>query len=401
MKKAIIITDAYLPEIRSSTKLVYDLVNFLNKKEIHTEIFTFHNKKSYKKTNKLQNIHYINLNNYRDKNFIIRGIKTFLLPFLLYKYINNRKKLFKKRSEKIEFIYLYSPPTTLGFVAVWLKKILVTKLIVNVQDIFPENAKDLGIIKNKFVYQIFLSISKYLYKKSDKLIVHSYGNYEYLIKKYYTYTFKKIIVSNNWYTIENNKNPNFKNDIFKFDKKIIVFSGIMGPSQDYDNFIRLNEQNGIRDRFNFLIISEGKEIDNFKSKVKELNFNNFFFMGFVHDDQLRSILKKCQYGIISLSFKNKTPVVPGKLMIYSACSLPVIGIINKESDLNKIIKKYHSGLLLNHKLQNPFLELSRNILTINEYEYLNFVKNTDVLYKEEYESNKVLKSLFNNIGITF
>ena len=124
-------------------------------------------------------------------------------------------------------------------------------------------------------------------------------------------------------------------------------------------------------------------------------------MKFVKDEKLREIISVCTFGFISLSFNNKTPVVPGKLMLYSSCGLPTISIVNKQSDLNSLIKKYKAGYIYNNNYKNPYKLLEKNlsILTYRKYKLLR--KNSLDMYKEMYDTNKILNSLFDKIDNHF
>ena len=51
-------------------------------------------------------------------------------------------------------------------------------------------------------------------------------------------------------------------------------------------------------------------------------------------------------GLVCLSSKNNTPVVPGKILGYMSASLPIIAFLNKESDGHKIIKEAKCGYSL-------------------------------------------------------
>uniref|UniRef100_UPI002FDA1C93 glycosyltransferase n=1 Tax=Dissulfurispira sp. TaxID=2817609 RepID=UPI002FDA1C93 len=70
---------------------------------------------------------------------------------------------------------------------------------------------------------------------------------------------------------------------------------------------------------------------------------NVKFGPFVSKDEYPMLVKDADVGLVSLSSKNKTPVVPGKILGYMAASVPVIAFLNKESDGHKIIKDAQCG----------------------------------------------------------
>ncbi len=88
-----------------------------------------------------------------------------------------------------------------------------------------------------------------------------------------------------------------------------------------------------------------------ESKRKDLNIsqkkndlNNVRFENFVSRDDYSDLLKICSLGMVCLSPKNKTPVIPGKILGYMASGLPVAAFLHKSSDGHKVIKNSGCGL---------------------------------------------------------
>ncbi|MHB1180144.1 MAG: hypothetical protein ACYCZO_17670, partial [Daejeonella sp.] len=64
---------------------------------------------------------------------------------------------------------------------------------------------------------------------------------------------------------------------------------------------------------------------------------------FISQEDYSELLKEVDVGLISLSPKVKTPVIPGKILGYMSASIPVLAIINKESDGHKMIEEARCG----------------------------------------------------------
>lgn len=84
-----------------------------------------------------------------------------------------------------------------------------------------------------------------------------------------------------------------------------------------------------------------------KKKLQEMvlkkNLNNVIFKPFIGREDYGSLLKSCDIGLVSLSAKNKTPVVPGKILGYMAAGLPVVAFLNRESDGHDVIRESGCG----------------------------------------------------------
>ena len=94
-----------------------------------------------------------------------RGMEHFLLPFIL-----TFGGLF---SGVHDVMLVYSPPLPLAFDAYFLGKIKGVPLVVNIQDLFPQEVVDHGVLKNRFVIKVLESMERFVYKKTNHLTVNS------------------------------------------------------------------------------------------------------------------------------------------------------------------------------------------------------------------------------------
>ena len=64
---------------------------------------------------------------------------------------------------------------------------------------------------------------------------------------------------------------------------------------------------------------------------------------FVSKEEYPELVKDADVGLVCLSNKNKTPVVPGKILSYMAARIPVLAFLNRESDGHQIIHEARCG----------------------------------------------------------
>ena len=219
----LILSDQYLPATRSSSILIDDLIQeFLKKKDKVTLITSTPSSKKFSNKNKNLKIIRVNIFSCNKKNFILKGInQIFLMTQIIL--------ILMKNNTKFDKAFIYCPPLFLGLISLFLKK---TKKIINIQDFFPQNAIDLGILKNKFIIFFLRGIERLVYKHNDFILVNSLNSKKYLIQKYPELK-EKIIFNYNWTKIKKIKMKKFKkNKIFKF-----VFGGSLGPAQNLERLI--------------------------------------------------------------------------------------------------------------------------------------------------------------------
>lgn len=346
----LLITDAYPPEIRSASHLMKELAEGLKDRGFKILVATSYPRYNLTEEQKTReysefaqeneiNVIRIKTLPHHNVNFVIRGISQVTMPFIF-------KSKIKKYAKNVDVIIVYSPPLTLASLGAKLKKVYNAKFILNVQDIFPQNAIDLGILKNPILIKFFKIIEKKAYESADLIFVHSEGNLEFL-KQEHKNIAHKMTVLHNWVDTDEfesiEKSNKFRKQFNLENKFIILFAGVMGPSQGLEFVINVAERVKDLDDLVFLLVGDGMEKQMLEDLVKTKDLHNVIFKPFVSKEDYPYLVKDCNVGLVSLTNKNKTPVVPGKILGYMAAGIPVLAFLNKESDGHYIINDAHCG----------------------------------------------------------
>ncbi|MCH9644424.1 MAG: glycosyltransferase family 4 protein [Gammaproteobacteria bacterium] len=346
----LLVTNAYPPEIRSASQLMFELATELHRQGHQVTVVTSWPR--YNLDEKQKSVVYqewlneagidvlrIKVLKHHNVNFVMRGIAEWVMPFL---YLFKIKKYCKKPFDKV---IVYSPPINLGFVGAWLKS-TGAEFILNVQDLFPQNAIDLGVLTNRWLIKVYRWLESYLYRHADQVTFHSKGNQEMSIARYDVLRDKSKVV-HNWIDVKRFQKPVVKDyrELFGLqDKFVFVFAGVMGPSQNLLAVVQAFEQLQDLEDVVFLMVGDGADKQTLVDYVNSRGLKNILFKPFIAADDYVDLLKACDAGIVSLSPKNKTPVVPGKILGYMAAGLPVVAFLNKESDGHEIIREAQCGV---------------------------------------------------------
>lgn len=349
--KILLITDSYPPEIRSASHLMKELAEELRDRGYSVSVITCYPaynladegvRKNYQEFCLEDEIEVVRLKTlpHHKVNFIVRGISQLTLPHLFWIKI---KKYIKDR---IDATIVYSPPLPLGYVGWWCKKNKRAKFILNLQDIFPQNAIDLEALKNPLLIHYFERMEKVIYSLSDAITVHSEGNKTFLIERKKVDE-NKIHVLHNWIDISSyegiESDGYYRKKLGIEGKFVYFFGGVMGPSQGLDLVIDAAKKIRNVDDIVLLFVGDGSEKTRLEEKVVAEGLNNVISHPFVPREEYARLLKEIDVGLVSLSSKNRTPVVPGKILGYMAAKVPVLAFLNKESDGHIIIKDAGCG----------------------------------------------------------
>ncbi|NDY83465.1 glycosyltransferase family 4 protein [Orrella sp. NBD-18] len=354
----LLVTDSYPPEIRSASHLMLELAQELKCRDHRVTVITTWPEynldqdqalRDFKEFETEDGINVIRVKTlpHHNVNYLVRGLSQLLMPvqFLL--------KL-RKYKIKPDAVVVYSPPLPLALVGSWLRRKGVRNLL-NVQDLFPQNAIDLGILTSKMQIKFFQAIERYAYRTADVVTVHSDGNRKMVLQQHPELG-SKLRLLHNWVDIDHHSHEDESSSRTQVDfrqkwgikqKHVAVFAGVMGPSQYLELILgvaeRLQDQNDLL----FLLVGDGKEKEKLQALAKDKNLNNIQFEGFISRDVYPDLLKACSIGLVCLSPQNKTPVVPGKILGHMASGLPVVAFLHTASDGHAMIADAKCGVSAN------------------------------------------------------
>ena len=365
----LILSDQYLPSTRSSSILIDDLIQELLKNNKVTLITSTPESKKFSNKNKNLKIIRVNIFSWNKKNFILKGInQIFLMTQIIL--------ILMKNNSKFDKTFIYCPPLFLGLISLFIKN---TKKIVNIQDFFPQNAIDLGILKNNFIIFFLRKIERIIYKHNDFILVNSSNSKKYLIQKYPELK-KKIIFNYNWTKIrEINKKKSKKNKIFKF-----VFGGSLGPAQNLERLFPIFKR--LIGKCELHIFGDGITKEKLKKKIIENEIKNIKIYKTISNSKFVHKLQEYDSGLIALNELNQTPFIPGKFNFYCANGKNSTAIVHKQCDLNQIIYRKKIGFVTcdfnDVKLYKFFKKIikSNNLRSYNLNARKFAIKNLDVKY---------------------
>ena len=398
----ILVTDAYPPEIRSSSHLMYEMAHELNSLNHNITVLTSWprynlnksmQKSSFKELTFEDGIRVISVKTlpHHKVSFITRGISQLIMPWQFLACLK------KHSTEIFHAAIVYSPPLPLYRVGASLRK-KGAHFILNVQDLFPQNAIDLGILRNSILISIFRTIERTAYKHADQILLHSENNQNY-IKKSHPKISAKCNVLHNWVDTEIYNIPHSNNYRIKYglkNKFIIGFAGVMGPSQQLNLILdAAKELQHIKDLV-FLFVGDGGELNNLKRISHDQGLSNVHFQQFVDRDEYPELLKNFDVGLVCLSPKNHTPVVPGKLLTYMADGIPVLAVLHRESDGNSIVQNAICGIAVPSDNPEEIKDAIERLLNSRD-KLLNWGRNGTNYVSANFEKRSVMLKLTSDL----
>ena len=249
---------------------------------------------------------------------------------------------------KPDIIIVPSPPLTIG-VSAWLLGLWhKCPFIYNVQEIYPDVAVNLGVLRNKFAIKCFKRLESFVYDKAKALTMISDGMANNVRCK--GVTDKKIFIIPN-FVDKDDFHPLSKVNEFSIryklhDKFVVSYAGNMGAPQGLEILIEashlLRHEGGIH----FLIMGDGSERASLIEMAQKLKLTNITFLSY----QPYSLMAEA-YAAVDASFVSQAPGtsndgIPSKVYRIMACARPVIACTDEDSDLASLIIKADGGTVV-------------------------------------------------------
>lgn len=272
---------------------------------------------------------------------ILKGIATVRIPAQFKRAI---KKHFPDRV--FDLVITPTPPITFVDNVAWLKKKYpALKSYLILRDIFPQNARDLGMIRNPLLFWHFRKKEKKLYKYSDYIGCMSPGNVDYVLKHNPEVNPAKVGLLPNWRKLEplSGRDESLKAKYGLSDKYVVIFGGNIGEPQKIENIVDIARAYEHDQQIVFLVIGRGtkkKHLENLKEKY---GLTNLIIKETIPRTDYQKLVCSADVGLISLSEKFTIPNIPSKTLSYFNAKIPILAAIDTHTDYGKLLEESGAG----------------------------------------------------------
>lgn len=277
------------------------------------------------------------------------------------------KKLRDLESKEFDLIYVFEvSPITVALPAIKFKKKKHLPIIINIQDLWPENIIAVTGITNPIIIGLVNKMVNYIYKYCDLILTASPS---------FVSKIKDRVKDKNkvkyWPQYATVVKAAEAASILDKDKFNIVFTGNIGEAQGIDLAIEAAKRLKNK-KICWHFVGEGRSKERLMNLVREYGIEDKVkFHGFHPEREIPKYLKDADAALLILK---PNPIfemtIPAKLQTYLACGVPIIGCVSGEG--KRIIEESKAGIVSENisvdalvKVCNNFIELSPS--DIEEY----------------------------------
>mgnify|MGYP001473668430 FL=1 len=300
-----------------------------------------------------------------------------------------------KRNNYDVIISTSIPPITGGFFAGIVTCIIKTRFIYFCMDLHPEIGKISKDFSNPFLYSILKKIDNWSCSKANPVVVHSLDMKKSLKSRNTKNKFKIEIINNFSVSSEKlNKSMLKKNLKLESNKLKIIFAGNLGRFQALDKIIDAMAILKNVKELKLTLVGEGSVKSDLIFKIKSSNANVEIFDS-QPIDTTKEMIKKADIGLVSLDKNIYKYAYPGKIMTYLQQGKPIIAILEKKSEIVKLMENENYGFCI------PTLEpkkISQHLIKILENQsWKNKMGSNAIRAYENYFAKSKILSKWSNV----
>lgn len=293
--------------------------------------------------------------------------------------------LYYLRKRKNDFIIVESPPLTLGEVGLILARLTGAKLIMNISDLWPLSARELGAINgDSFIYKALEWLERHLYKNAVFCMGQSQEIVDYLAE----HGAKEV------YLFRNGVDPKrfSYNDIQKTKTDNaplkIVYAGLLGFAQGIGGICK--NINFKETKAEFHIYGAGGEQQQIIDYITTHPNCNIYYHGRVGRDEIPMVLGQADCTLVPL-VKNIFGAVPSKIYESMAAGLPIL--FSGDGEGMRIVEENNLGWV-SPALDYKHLETNIKHMTTNRKDWVTKKFNCIDCAKNKFNRPKQVKALY-------
>jgi colanic acid biosynthesis glycosyl transferase WcaI len=246
-----------------------------------------------------------------------------------------------------DVIIVPSPPLTIGVSAWLLGALLRAPFVYNVQEIYPDVAVSLGVIRNRWLTRFLHRLESFVYNRAAAITVIAPRMSEQLISK--GVPARKVHVIPNFVDTEELQPGTKVNDFSRqygvHDKFLVTYAGNMGPGQDLETFIEAATLLQNERHIHFMMMGGGMLQAELEQKVSERALANFTFLPHQPYSLVTQIYAASDLNLVPQAPGITDVAVPSKVYRIMACGRPVLASTFPNSDLARLVEEACCGLV--------------------------------------------------------
>lgn len=239
-----------------------------------------------------------------------------------------------------------SPPLTNGLTGYLLGRRFRVPFVYNVQDIYPDIAIRLGVLKNPRIISFFQRMERFVYRNAEVVSVISEGFRRNLLAKGVPDT--KIAVIPNFVDTDF-ITPLARDNGFSLEQGldgcfVVLFAGNVGLSQGLDTVLMAAKRLTSYPDILFLIVGNGAAKSALQDQARQMGLTNVRFLPFQPHEVVPEMYASADLCLVPLRKGITQESVPSKVFAIMAAACPLVASVDQGSDTWDLVHAGNCGI---------------------------------------------------------
>lgn len=227
-------------------------------------------------------------------------------------------------------------------------------VVVNLQDILPEAAVHVGLIRNKFAIRVFEALEKFAYRTAHTISVITEEFADNLVGK--GVPRDKITCIPNWANVNFIRPLPKEGNAFRAehklnDKFVVLYSGNIALTQDLKTVLKAAKLLQHIPDIEFVIVGDPQALDELRQFATAENLDNILLLPFQEREKLPEMLAAADVGLILQKRNVISFNMPSKSLVLLASGRPIIASVPLTGTAARVVQQSGGGVVV--KPQNP------------------------------------------------
>jgi colanic acid biosynthesis glycosyl transferase WcaI len=265
-----------------------------------------------------------------------------------------------------DVVFSYSPPLPLGVSAWLLSQRWRVPWVLRVEDLYPEAAVAVGMLRNRVAVAIFEALEGWLYRRATHISLISEGFRQNLVGK--DVPEEKLSVIPVWSDPEAIR-PQAKENAFRRElglegKFLVMYAGALGLTSALEDLVQAAEILRDEDQVHFVMIGEGVKKEALVKSVQENDLGTVTFLPFQPRDRLSEVMAAADLSAVTINRASSAFSLPSKVFGIMASGRPILAITPPDSEVAHLVQTGDCGVVVPpdqpQALADKILELRRD-----------------------------------------
>ena len=253
------------------------------------------------------------------------------------------------RAGRQDVIIVLSPPLLLAAAAIAFKYLWNARLVSHIQDLQPDAALSLNMIRSGLIGRALLALEAFVYRHSDHVVTISDGMHRRILDK--GVPADRLTMFPNWIDVDAHNSARERGAFRRrhprlADKFLVAYAGNVGVKQGLDVLVRAADEARASKDVHFLIIGDGADMPRIREMAAARELTNLTLLPFMDTAEYFDMLAD-----VDVSFIAQRPGVgevffPSKLLGIMAAGRASIVAADAGSELAHVVAGGDAGLVV-------------------------------------------------------